>query len=678
LSFTFGAKPKGFLVKLESIKLQHEDELWTPSPERVKDALMTEFLTSVGLAGAEYSEVHRWSIEKPAEFWSAVWDFCEVVGDKGNVVLRDGDRMPGAQWFPEARLNFAENLLRRRDDSEAIVFWNENGKQVSLTREELFQATARCATALRAAGIVEGDRVAAYLPNIPETVIIMLAAASLGAVFSSCSPDFGAQGVVDRFGQIEPKILFVTDGYWYNSKPVSILEKCAEVASRLTSVEKVVVVPFLDAAPETEKILHAQAWREFLGPSQSAETLEFTRLPFNHPLFILYSSGTTGAPKCILHGAGGTLLQLLKEHQLHCDIKPGDRLFFFTTCGWMMWNWLVTGLASAATVMLYDGSPLAGGGGLLFDYAQQERTTHFGTSAKFIDAIAKKGLSPAHTHDLSTLGTIFSTGSPLSPESFDYVYRHIKSDVLLASICGGTDIISAFVLGNPLLSVRRGQIQCRGLGMAVDVFDEQGRPVAGEKGDLVCTKPFPSMPLGFWDDAEGTKYSGAYFDKFSGVWAHGDYAEITASDGIIIYGRSDATLNPGGVRIGTAEIYRQVEQLPEVLESLVIGQEWSNDTRIVLFVKLRGDIVLNDEWKSRIKATIRENATPRHVPALIIAVEDIPRTKSGKIVELAVRETVHGRPVKNLEALANPESLKYFANLEELRFSLQDLHDSQD
>ena len=626
---------------------------------------MTEFSKSVGLAAAEYSEVHRWSIEKPEEFWSAVWDFCEVVGDKGNVVLRDGDRMPGAQWFPEARLNFAENLLRRRDDSEAIVFWGENGTQMRLTRKELFRETARCAAALRASGIAAGDRVAAYLPNIPETVIIMLAAASLGAVFSSCSPDFGVRGVVDRFEQIEPKILFVTDGYWYNGQPVRCLERNAEVTSRLSSVEKVVLVQFLgfvDTIPNT------QTWRDFLGPFQSATSIEFTQLPFNHPLFILYSSGTTGAPKSLVHSAGGTLLQHLKEHQLHCDVKPGDRLFFFTTCGWMMWNWLITGLASGATVLLYDGSPLAQDGELLFDYAQQEHITHFGTSAKFIDAIAKKGLSPVHTHNLSVLQTILSTGSPLSPESFDYVYRHVKTDVMLASISGGTDIISCFVLGNPMLSVRRGEIQCRGLGMAVDVFDEQGRPVAGEKGELVCTKPFPSMPLGFWNDAEGTKYSAAYFDRFSGVWAHGDYAEITASDGIIIYGRSDATLNPGGVRIGTAEIYRQVEQLPQVLESLVIGQEWANDTRIVLFVKLRRDIVLNDELKSRIKATIRENATARHVPALIIAVEDIPRTKSGKIVELAVRETVHGRPVKNLEALANPESLKYFANLEELRF----------
>jgi acetoacetyl-CoA synthetase len=646
---------------------QVQEELWKPSTDRVNDALMTDFFKTVGLGGTEYAEAHRWSLEKPQEFWSAVWDFCGVVGDKGTAVLRDGDRMPGAQWFPEARLNFAENLLRRCDDSDAVIFWGENGIRTRLTRKELFQATASCAAALRAAGLNAGDRVAAYLPNIPETVIVMLAAASLGAVFSSCSPDFGVQGVIDRFGQIAPKILFVTDGYWYNGKPVRVLEKNAEVASRLSSVETVVVVPFLGYMPNNDAIPQTQTWREFLEPFQALGNIEFTRLPFNHPLFVLYSSGTTGAPKCLVHGAGGTLLQHLKEHQLHCDIKPGDRLFFFTTCGWMMWNWLVTALASGATVMLYDGSPLAREGELLFDYIEREHITHFGASAKFIDAISKKGLSPIDSHDLNTLRAIFSTGSPLSPESFDYVYRQVKADVMLASVSGGTDIISCFVLGNPLLPVRRGEIQCRGLGMAVDVFDEQGQPVRGEKGELVCTKPFPSMPLGFWNDWEGTKYLAAYFEKFSGVWVHGDYAEITAHDGIIIYGRSDATLNPAGVRIGTAEIYRQVEQLPEVMESLVIGQEWGSDTRIVLFVKLAQDVALDDELKRRIKDAIRRNATPRHVPAVIVAVEDIPRTKSGKIVELAVRETVHNRQVKNLEALANPESLRYFANLDELR-----------
>ena len=628
---------------------------------------MTDFSRSVGLAGAEYSELHQWSIQQPEDFWSAVWDFCGVVGEKGSVILSDGDRMPGAKWFPEAGLNIAENLLKRRDDGDALVFWDENGPRARLTHNELFHATAQCASALRAAGVVAGDRVAAYLPNIPETVIVMLASASIGAVFSSCSPDFGVQGVIDRFGQIEPKILFVTDGYFYNGKPVDVSEKSREVVTRLSSVERVVVIPFLKAVPKTNEISQAQAWPEFLEPFDSRDQIEFTRLPFNHPLFILYSSGTTGAPKCILHGAGGTLLQHLKEHQLHCDIKPGDRVFFFTTCGWMMWNWLATVLASGATIMLYDGSPLAGEGKILFDYAEQESFTHFGTSAKFIDAIAKNRLSPVRTHNLSALRTILSTGSPLSPESFDYVYNHFKADVNLASISGGTDIISCFVGGNPLLPVRRGEIQCCALGMAVDVFDDQGQSVRGSKGELVCTKPFPSMPLGFWNDAEGKKYHAAYFERFAGVWAHGDYAEITQHGGTIIYGRSDATLNPGGVRIGTAEIYRQVEQLPDVIESLVIGQEWESDTRVVLFVKLRDGVVLDEELKSHIKTTIRQNTSPRHVPACIIAVPDIPRTKSGKIVELAVRDTVHGRPVKNLEALANPESLKLFANLQELQ-----------
>jgi acetoacetyl-CoA synthetase len=496
----------------------------------------------------------------------------------------------------------------------------------------------------------------------------MLASASIGAVFSSCSPDFGVQGVVDRFGQIEPKILFVTDGYWYNGKPVEVLEKNLEVASQLSSVERVVIVPRLGVAQENDGTPRTPTWSEFLEPFQGTNTIAFKRLPFNHPLFVLYSSGTTGAPKCLVHGAGGTLLQHLKEHQLHCDIKPRDRLFFFTTCGWMMWNWLVSGLGSDATAMLYDGSPLARDGKILFDYAEQEQITHFGTSAKFIDALVKKEISPSHTHDLSALRTVFSTGSPLGPESFDYVYGHIKADLMLASISGGTDIISCFVLGNPLLPVRRGEIQCRGLGMAVEVFDEEGEPLRGQKGELVCTKPFPSMPLGFWNDEQCTKYRAAYFARFPEVWAHGDYAEITEDDGIIIYGRSDATLNPGGVRIGTAEIYRPVEQVPEILESLVIGQECGNDIRIVLFVKLRTDVTLDDELKSRINDTIRLNASSRHVPSVIVAVEDIPHTRSGKIVELAVRETVHNRPVKNLEALANPNSLRYFANLEELNF----------
>jgi acetoacetyl-CoA synthetase len=509
--------------------------------------------------------------------------------------------------------------------------------------------------------------VAAYLPNMPEAVIAMLAAASLGAVFSSCSPDFGVQGVLDRFGQIAPKILLAADGYFYNGKTLDTRAKLAEIATQLPTLEHVLVVPYIQSTPELAGIPHAQLLAEFTAPHAHVHEIEFARLPFDHPLYIMYSSGTTGVPKCIVHGAGGTLLQHLKEHQLHGDVRPGDRLFYFTTCGWMMWNWLVSGLASGATLLLYDGSPFVQQGRLLFDYAEAEAMTHFGTSAKFIDALAKTELRPRATHQLTALRTVFSTGSPLAPEGFDFVYQQIKADVNLASISGGTDIISCFVLGNPTLPVWRGEIQCKGLGMAVEVFDEAGRSVQGEKGDLVCTRPFPSMPLGFWNDPDGAKYRAAYFEKFPGVWCHGDYAELTEHGGMIIYGRSDATLNPGGVRIGTAEIYRQAERLPEVLEALVIGQDWQNDVRVVLFVRLQEGVVLDDALRDRIKQTIREHTTPRHVPAKIIAVADIPRTKSGKIVELAVRNVVHGRPVKNQEALANPEALRLYEQLPELQ-----------
>ena len=641
--------------------------LWQPNPNTVGDTRMAMFMQAMG--HGRYADLWQWSIDQPETFWSKLWDFCGAVGDKGQTVLRDGDRMPGARWFPEARLNYAENLLKNRDEGEALVFWGEDKVKRRLSRAELYAEVARFQRFLVDAGVGEGDRVAGYLPNLPETLIAMLAATSLGAIWSSASPDFGVQGVLDRFGQIEPKVLVCVDGYWYNGKPVDCLEKNAEVVARMPSLLRTVVVPYLDPAAGVGAVANAVSWRDLPTVAADAE-VRITRVAFDHPLFIMFSSGTTGVPKCIVHCHGGALLQHLKEHQLHSDVRPGDRLFYFTTCGWMMWNWLVSGLACGATLLLYDGSPFAAKGTVLFDYAAAEKMTHFGTSAKFIDAAAKLGLTPGKTHDLAALRAMFSTGSPLSPEGFDWVYREIKQDILLASISGGTDIISCFVLGNPVLPVYRGEIQCRGLGMAVDVFDDEGKPVRSEKGELVCTKPFPVMPVGFWNDPDGARYRAAYFERFPNVWCHGDFSELTAHDGMIIYGRSDATLNPGGVRIGTAEIYRQVEQLPEILESLVIGQDWppgkNDDVRVVLFVKLQEGHTLDAALIDRVKKQIRDNTTPRHVPAKVVQVQDIPRTKSGKIVELAVRNVVHAQPVKNVEALANPEALAFFRERPEL------------
>jgi acetoacetyl-CoA synthetase len=652
-----------------------ERPLWQPSPERAAATQLAAFMRHVRARWevnvADYGELYRWSIAQPEQFWQAVWSFCGVIAaTQGDIVLAEGARMPGARWFPQARLNFAENLLRRRDRATAIVFWGEDRVKSRLSYAQLYDEVSRLAQALHAAGVKPGDRVAAYLPNLPGTVIAMLAATSLGAIWSSCSPDFGVAGVLERFGQIEPKVLFAADGYFYNGKSHDVMERVKEVAANLPSLEKVVIVPYTRRDPGLGAIRNATEVHEFMAPYRARE-IAFARLPFDHPLYILYTSGTTGVPKCIVHGAGGTLLQHLKEHQLHVDLKPGERLFYFTTCGWMMWNWLVSALASRATLLLYDGAPLLGGGRILFDYADAERMTVFGTSAKYLDSIAKLGLKPRATHRLESLKAMLSTGSPLVPEGFDYVYREIKRDLHLASISGGTDIVSCFVLGDPTGPVWRGEIQCRGLGMRVEVYDEQGRSVREQKGELVCTAPFPSMPLGFWNDPGGARYRAAYFERFPGVWCHGDYAEITAHDGVVIYGRSDATLNPGGVRIGTAEIYRQVERLEEVVESLVIGQDWPpekpTDTRIVLFVRLRDGLALDEALAEKIRRRIRENTTPRHVPAKIVQVPDLPRTRSGKIVELAVRNLVHGQPVKNVEALANPEALAYFRDRPELR-----------
>ncbi|HUW38911.1 MAG TPA: acetoacetate--CoA ligase [Rhodocyclaceae bacterium] len=649
-------------------------ESWRPSPERIAASRLSAFIdeaqTRWGREFPDYASLHRWSIDEPGEFWLSLWDFAGVIGERGRTVVADGDRMPGARWFPEAQLNFAENLLRRRDDSDALVFWGEGKVCRRLSHDELYRKVAQLAAAMRALGVARGDRIAAFLPNLPEAIVVMLAAASIGAIYTSASPDFGVQGVLDRFGQVEPKLFFAADGYFYNGKTIDSLAKIAEVAAQMPSVLRVVIVPYVGKEPDLSRIRSAVRLDDFTAPYRDAGDIEYARLPFDHPLYIMYSSGTTGVPKCIVHCAGGALLQHLKEHQLHGDVRPGDRFFYFTTCGWMMWNWLASALASGATLLLYDGSPFLRGGNILFDYADAEGMTHLGTSAKFIDAIAKIDLLPAQTHRLEKLRTMFSTGSPLVPEAFDYVYRAVKKDLHLASISGGTDIVSCFVLGNPIAPVHRGEIQCAALGMAVEVFDEQGLPVRGEKGELVCTRPFPSMPIGFWNDPEGRKYRAAYFERFDDIWCHGDFAEITGHGGFIIYGRSDATLNPGGVRIGTAEIYRQVEKLPEVVESIVIGQNWPPDevadARVVLFVKLAEGVALDDRLVARIKQVIRDNTTPRHVPARILQVADIPRTKSGKIVELAVRNVVHGEPVKNVEALANPEALEYFRERPEL------------
>ena len=651
-----------------------ERPLWQPDPERIEEANLTRFARQAvrdwKLGFNNYPAFYRWTIDHPEQFWESLWKFAAVRASvKGSRVLVNGDRMPGARWYPDARMNFAENLLRRRDASTAIVFWGEDRVKRAVTHRELYEQVSRMARALRDLGVKPGDRVAAYLPNMPEAVAAMLAAASVGATFSTCSPDFGVQGVLDRFGQIAPSILFAADGYYYNGKEIDSLEKVREVAARLTSLKRVVIVPYLGARPGVSAIANGQRLDEFIaGPA--AGDIRFEQLPFDHPLYILFSSGTTGAPKCIVHGAGGTLLKHLCEQQLHTDIKPGDRLFYFTTLGWMMWNWLVSALGSGATLLLYDGSPFVRGGRILFDYADAEGMTHLGTSAKFIDASAKAGVEPVKTHKLEHLRTVLSTGSPLAPEGFDYVYRAIKRDVCLSSISGGTDICGCFVLGNPILPVWRGEIQCKALGLKVEVYDEKGRSIRRQKGELVCTKPFPSMPTGFWNDADGSRYRAAYFEKYPGVWTHGDWCEITQHDGVIIYGRSDAVLNPGGVRIGTAEIYRQVEQLEEVVESLVIGQSWPpgeiTDVRVVLFVKLRDGLTLDEALIARIRNRIRANTTPRHVPAKVVQVPDIPRTKSNKIVELAVRNVVHGRPVKNVEALANPEALEYFKDRPEL------------
>ena len=639
--------------------------LWMPSPERASRTRLATFarraeqIASRGLSA--YRDLHRWSVTERSAFWTAVWDFADVIGGQGTTEVENAAALPGARFFPGARLNFAENLLRQTGAAPVIFAADETGRERTISADALREHVRRAAAQLRAAGVVTGDRVAGIVGNTPEAVIAALAAASIGAMWSSCSPDFGVAGILDRFGQIEPAVLIATAEYSYGGKRFDNRAKVRDVARALPGLRRVV---WIDGTGEAGDVPSSE-WAPWLGAAPD-EPLVFEPLPFSHPLYVLYSSGTTGIPKCIVHSAGGTLLQHVKEHQLHCDVRAGDHVFYFTTCGWMMWNWLVTALASGAAIVLYDGAPFQPDGNRLFDLADHFGVTLFGTSAKFIDAVEKAGLTPARTHSLATVRTITSTGSPLAPASFDFVYQHIKADVHLASISGGTDIVSCFVGGVPTEPVRRGEIQGPGLGMDVDVFDENGQSIRGMPGELVCKSPFPSMPVGFWNDPDGARYHAAYFERFPGVWCHGDWATMTDAGGVVIAGRSDATLNPGGVRIGTAEIYRQVERLPEIAEALAVGQQWDGDERVVLFVKLQPGCVLDDALRARIATEIRANTTPRHVPARIVAVADIPRTRSGKIVELAVRSVIHGREVKNREALANPEVLELFRDLPDL------------
>ena len=645
------------------------EPLWSPGPVRRQTANIRRFIdlarNELDPGIFEYRDLHLYSVQNPSEFWRTIWDFCEVVGTPGQTVLENGDQMPGAKWFPEASLNFAENLLRHRDDRPALIFRSETGETSEINFDELYRTVARTAEALRSAGVVTGDRVAAYMPNIPETVIAMLATTSIGAIWSSCSPDFGIDGVVERLGQIQPKILFCAAAYSYNGKTHDCLDKVRGIVGSISSIEKTVVVPHAGQDANIERVRGAAWFSDFV--DNPASEVAFEQLPFDHPVYILYSSGTTGVPKCITHGAGGTLIQHLKELVLHNNLRRSDRMCYFTTCGWMMWNWMVSSLAVGATVILYEGSPFYPGPSAMFDLIDELGITVFGTGAKAIASWEKAGVKPRETHQLNSLVTLLSTGSPLAPESFEYVYREIKQNLCLSSIAGGTDIVSCFMQGCPILPVWPGELQCPGLGMAVEILREDGSVAdIGETGELCCTQPFPAMPVCFWGDEDGSKYHAAYFNKFPGIWAHGDFVAKTEHGGYVIQGRSDATLNPGGVRIGTSEIYRQVDGLDEVLESICIGQDWDDDVRVVLFVKLREGLELDDALQDRIRKTIRQNTSPRHVPAKIIRVTDIPRTISGKIVELAVRNIVHGRPVTNSDALANPESLELFRDMPEL------------
>ncbi|MEW6113741.1 MAG: acetoacetate--CoA ligase [Thermodesulfobacteriota bacterium] len=647
------------------------EPLWVPSEERKKNANVTRFIKfvnekySLNING--YHALYDWSVTKRADFWASVWEFCDVIASRRwDTVLEDSPTMMGAKWFVGARLNFAENLLRYRDDHVAMMFRGEGQELQSMTYAQLYDEAARLAKSLRDAGVKVGDRVVGYMPNMMQTVAAMLAATSIGAIWSSCSPDFGIKGVLDRFGQIQPKILFTADGYLYTGKTFSSLDKVAGIVKEVPSIEKVVVVPYTTQNPDLSAIPNAIHYKDFISKETGLE-MQFEQLPFDHPLYIMYSSGTTGLPKCMVHGAGGTLMQHLKEHVLHVDLKREDKIYYFTTLGWMMWNWLVSALAVGATVILYDGSPFYPDAGAIFQLAQDTKMTIFGTGAPYIAALEKSGLKPKEKYDVSSLKTMCSTASPLPEEGFRFVYENVKSDLNLASISGGTDIISCFALGSPILPVYAGELQCRGLGMKVEAFDPDGKPIIGRTGELVCSASFPSMPIYFWNDPDGSKYKKAYFDVFPNVWTHGDFVEITPHGGVKIFGRSDATLNPSGVRIGTAEIYAVVEALDEVVNSIVVGQPWQNDVRVVLFVKLAQGVQLDDALVKKIKTVIRDQCSPRHMPAKIIPVTDIPVTLNNKKVEIAVRNMIEGKPVTNRDALANPEALEQFANVPALQ-----------
>jgi len=645
--------------------------MWEPSEERKKKANMTRFIGLVNQRYGQkidaYDELHEWSINNLSDFWASVWDFTEVKASKRyDTIMTTGERMMDTKWFPGARLNFAENLLRYRDNQTALIFKGEGQEPVRMTYAELYDQVARLAKSLRESGVKVGDRVAGFMPNMIETVCAMLAATSIGAIWSACSPDFGIKGALDRFGQIKPKVLFTTNGYFYNGKVFDSLARVADILKDLPSIEKIVVVPYTEKKPEISHVPNSIGYEDFLSQETGLE-IQFEQLPSDHPLYIMYSSGTTGLPKCMVQGTAGILLGHLKELKLHTDVKREDAIYYFTTCGWMMWNWLVSSLALGATVVLFDGSPFYPDPGALFKLAQDEKITIFGTSPRYLADIERVGVEPVKEYDLSRLKTVLSTGAPLSVASFEFVYRHIKQDVLLSSVSGGTDFNGCFFIGNPIGPVYAGELQCQGLGMNMQAFDPQGKPVFNQQGELVCINPYPSMPLYFWDDENNQKYHDAYFNVYPNVWHHGDFVEITETGGAIIYGRSDATLNPSGVRIGTAEIYRVIEGLSEVKDSIVVGQDWENDMRVILFVKLAEGVELNEDLIKKIRTAIKQNLSPRHIPAKVIAVGDIPYTINWKKVELAVRNVIHNQPVLNIDALANPESLNFYKDIEELQ-----------